>query len=46
MLPKMKNVPSGDHAINVSVVKLSKVYQKYRVKTHIDSAVSVQVSAA
>ena len=42
----MKNVPDDDHAIKLSVVKLSTVYQKYRVKTHIERAVSVQVSAA
>ena len=42
----MKKVPYGDQFINDSVVKLSTVYQKYKVKTHADRAASEHVSAA
>jgi len=46
MPPKIKNVPCGDHAIKVSVVKLSIVCQKYKVNTQAARAESEQVSAA
>jgi len=46
MPPKIKNVPCGDHAIKVSVVKLSTVCQKYKVNTQAARAESEQVSAA